>query len=319
MPLKARVLITGGGRTAFGQAATAQRRVADQCSDEVYRAGGPVTQSEAGSDDDTSHIKAAPFNGEQGGLACARMRCAALQSEGPWQTCRTMVRDPVLPTLRAATFSIVCLGLGIGAHRMMSGAAVPLWAIVFSGVSVYMLARIGSGRERGLLGIGALIGVLQLALHLLFEYAQHVSAEQAVSALAKVMVPGICRPPVATPTPRSMSPAMGAMPGMGKVVSTTIVPTAVPHMSDTGMLLAHVLAAVLSAWWLHRSEAAVHALARSAGAWVLRFIAAPLPVVRIQIRGPRIPRTESAPQRPRPQCLGGSRLVRGPPRIPSFA
>lgn len=243
-----------------------------------------------------------------------------------------MVRDPVLPALRAATFSTVCLGLGVGAHRMMSGASVPLWAVVFSTVGVYGVARIGSGRERGLLGIGALIGALQIGLHLLFDYAQRASATEAMSALAKVMIPGICRPtgiPSATGAamtggmtmPPGTSMGAGAamsMPGMNAVPGTLAGVMPPPHMSATGMILAHALAAVLSAWLLYRSEAAVHAIARSAGAWVLRFVAAPIPVVRIRIRSRLTPRIESAPQRPRPQFLRSWRLLRGPPRMVSF-
>ena len=113
----------------------------------------------------------------------------------------------------------------------------------------------------------------------------------------------------------SMPSMPGTKPGSGTLVA--VVPVA--HMSMTGMLLAHVLAAVLSAWWLYRSEAAVHALARSAGAWVLKLIMAPVPVVRMHIRNARPPRIESAPKRPRPQFLHSSRLLRGPPRIASFA
>lgn len=243
-----------------------------------------------------------------------------------------MVRDPVLPALRAATFSAVCLGLGVGAHRMMSGAAIPLWAMLFSTVSVYVLARIGSGRERGLLGIAALIGALQIGLHLLFDYAQRVSAAEAMSALAKAMIPSICRPPVvSTPMTGGMSmPASGnmamspgagmPMPGMKSAHATVAAVMPSSHMSVTGMLLAHVLAAVLSAWLLHRGEAALHALARSAGAWVLTFIAAPVPVVRLLIGyRRRRPRTESAARRPRSHFLRSSRWLRGPPRIASFA
>lgn len=240
-----------------------------------------------------------------------------------------MVRDPVLPALRAATFSAVCLGLGVGAHRMMSGAAIPLWAMLFSTVSVYALARIGSGRERGLLGIAALIGALQIGLHVLFDYAQRVSAAEAMSALAKVMIPSICRPPVvSTPMTSGMSmpggmamPPGASMPMSGGTSAHATVAAVMPgaHMSVTGMLLAHVLAAVLSAWLLHRGEAALHALARSAGAWVLTFIAAPVPVVRLLIGyRRRRPRIESAARRPRSQFLRSSRWLRGPPRIVSF-
>lgn len=235
-----------------------------------------------------------------------------------------MARDPVLPTLRAATFSAVCLGLGVGAHRMMSGAAIPMWSLLFGAVGVYVLARMGSGRERGLLGIGTLIAVLQVALHLLFNYAQRLAAAEAMSAYLakKPMTRGICAPPATgmrMPGGMWMPGAGSAAGSMGTASGIASVSFASSHLSDTGMLLAHVLAAVISAWWLHRTEAAVHALARSASAWVLRFIAPPMRVVRLRILDRCATHIEPAPQQARSLCLSSSRLLRGPPRIASFA
>jgi hypothetical protein len=213
--------------------------------------------------------------------------------------------------LRAATFSAVWLGLGVGVHRMMSGAAIPPWALLSAGVGVFAASRIGAGRERGLPGVTALVGVLQVGLYLLCDFAQRVS-DTTGSGVKTHLTPGAC-PPLAAGT---RAAGITAIPPLH--LSLAGVPAA--HMSGAGMILAHVLAAVLSACWLHRAEAAVHAIARSAEAWVLGFIiAAPVRVPRLLVRNRRRPRFESAPRRPRSQWLGSSSLLRGPPRIVSFA
>jgi hypothetical protein len=241
-----------------------------------------------------------------------------------------MARDPVLPTLRAAAFTAVCLGLGAGAHRMMSGCAIPASALVFAGVGIYALARLGTRRERSLVGIAALMGGLQIGLHLLFDYAQQPS--RLSGAKAATGAGGV--------TGAAGSGAGGSMSGMPMSGGAATTPgasaggtlrdlgggcllppahTAVIGMSGAGMLLAHVLAAVLCAWWLHQGEAAVHALARGAGAWVLYLVLAPLMhLVLVGIGERHTPRVEADRPTPRSQWLRGSRPLRGPPRILSF-
>ena len=249
-----------------------------------------------------------------------------------------MARDPVLPTLRAAVFTGVCLGLGAGAHRMMSGCAIPASAMVFAGVGVYALARLGTRRERSLVGIAALMGGLQIGLHLLFDYAQqpwHASGARAATGTA-----GVTGATSVTSATGAGSPAGGSLSGMlmsgggaaaaggsgggtprdlGGGCLLPPVHTAMIGMSGAGMLLAHVLAAVLCACWLYQGEAAVHALARSAGTWVLYFVLAPLAhLVPAGIGDRHNPRVEADRPTPRSQWLRGSRPLRGPPRVVSF-
>jgi hypothetical protein len=249
------------------------------------------------------------------------------------QTGLTMARDPVLPTLRAAVFTAVCLGLGAGAHRMMSESAIPASAMVFAGVGVYALARLGTRRERSLVGIAALMGGLQIALHLLFDYAQHpshVSGTRAASGTAGVTgATSAGSPAGGSLSGMVMSGGGGAAAGGGSGGGTLqglgggcLLPpvhTAMIGMSGAGMLLAHVLAAVLCACWLYQGEAAVHALARSAGTWVLYFVLAPLAhLVPAGIGDRHNPRVEADRPTPRSQWLRGSRPLRGPPRVVSF-
>jgi hypothetical protein len=203
-----------------------------------------------------------------------------------------MTREPVLPAVRAAMFTAVCLGLSVAAHRAMSQAAIPPWAIVLGGIGVYAPARLGSRRERGLLEITLLMGVLQIALHLLFAYAQ----DQAASAAQLSMPP---MPGMAMPRGTSMPGAGGGM-----------------RMSS-GMLLGHVLAAAVCAWWLRRGEAAVHAVVRGAAHWIVERLAAPVHVVPVAARGRVVLRVEPVALALRSQWLRTRRALRGPPAAAS--
>ncbi|WKX73511.1 PE-PGRS family protein [Streptomyces sp. XD-27] len=86
----------------------------------------------------------------------------------------------VLRALRAAVFAAVCVLLAALGHAVMSGAAVPWWAIAsalaVTGGAAWCLA----GRERGpLLVTGATVGA-QLALHTVFTLAQEAAAGRSV-------------------------------------------------------------------------------------------------------------------------------------------
>jgi hypothetical protein len=230
-----------------------------------------------------------------------------------WEDDATMTREPVLPAVRAAMFTAVCLGLSVAAHRAMSQTAIPPWAVVLGGIGVYAPARLGSRRERGLLEITLLMGVLQIALHVLFAYAQ----DQAASAAQMSMQ-------------MSTSPAqsMQSMPGMAMPAGSSMasMPGMTVSMSgagggmrmSSGMLLGHVLAAVVCAWWLRRGEAAVHAVVRGAAHWIVEHLAGPVHVVPVAARGRVVLRVEPVALALRSQWLRTRRALRGPPTAPSF-
>jgi len=216
-----------------------------------------------------------------------------------------MMREPVLPTVRAGMFTAVCLGLGVAAHRAMSEAAVPPWAVVVAGAGVYASARLGARRECGLLGIMVLMGVLQVALHLLFALAQDAAAPQ--SSAASMSMP-------AMPMPAGASMPAMSMPMHGSSMS-------VVHggmRMGAGMLLAHAVAAVICAWWLRRGEAALHALVGGAARWVARHLVVPVLVVLGFV--PDAPgfgaRLEPVVLAVRAQWLLTTRALRGPPVAP---
>jgi hypothetical protein len=208
----------------------------------------------------------------------------------------TMTREPVLPAVRSAVFTAVCLGLSVAAHRAMSQAAIPPWAIVLGGIGVYAPARLGSRRERGLLEIALLMGVLQIALHLLFAYAQD----------ARPPRPRRCRCPCRGCRCRHDDVTMAGDAGGGGM-----------RMSS-GMLLGHAVAALVCAWWLRRGEAAVHAVIRGAAHWIVEHFAGPVHVVPVAARGRVVLHVEPVALALHSQWLRTSRALRGPPLTPSF-
>jgi hypothetical protein len=234
-----------------------------------------------------------------------------------------MARDPVLPSLRAAVFTVVCLGLGAGAHRMMSDSALPASALLFAAVAIYLPVRVATRRERSLAGICALMAALQFGLHLLFDYVQRAPArpgfwqESAAGGGSGATggMAGMAMPATSTGSGAAHSAA-------GHAAGGCLLPpahTAVIGTSNAGMLLAHVLAGVLCACWLYQGEAAVHALARSATAWVLHLVVLPrLHLVLVGIAGRRDPRVDAVLPTPRAAWLRISRPLRGPPRLLSF-
>ncbi|MGI8334248.1 hypothetical protein ACRYCC_30200 [Actinomadura scrupuli] len=140
-----------------------------------------------------------------------------------------MTAKPVLRVTRSSVFAAVCVSLAIAGHATVSHAAVGPWALGFGFAAVLAVAWVLTGTERSLVTIlGGLLGG-QFALHVLFAAAQ----------------PG--------------APAMdhsGSRPDL----------MAAEHGGGTAMTLAHIGAAVVSAWWLRRGERAVWVLARRTAA-----------------------------------------------------
>lgn len=245
-----------------------------------------------------------------------------------------MRRRPVFPAARAAVFAAVCVCLAAGAHLWMSGAPIPLGAVLTGFAAVYVAARLGAGRERSLGAIVVLMGVAQTGLHLLFTAAQQAAAAQSAASsavvapaavivqLPSVPLPGTTAASAAAAAVASMG-AMPGMPGMSSGGAGTL--GAMPSMTGssmpggmqmtTGMLAAHAVAALVCAWWLRRGEAALHTLVRTAARWVRRRVALPpltaAPLVPAD--PPRLRPAVTRPVRPRPRFVGPAALKRGPP------
>ena len=216
-----------------------------------------------------------------------------------------MSRDPVLPAVRAAVFAAVCLALGAAAHRAMSQAPVPGWALATGGLGAYLPARYAAGRgERGLFGITCLMGGVQVAFHLLFSFAQAAPAAGRSAAMPGMAGSGASMPGMSMPAGMSM-PGMTGGPMHVQV--------------SGGMLAAHAVAAVVCSWWLYRGEVAVHAVVRRAAFRLRRFWpAAVAAVVPFASSPPRAPRVAPHSRALRGQWLRGALAQRGPPVSHAF-
>jgi hypothetical protein len=237
-----------------------------------------------------------------------------------------MSNAAVAPSARAAVFTAVCVALALGAHLPMAAGGVPLPVVVLGAGAVFAVARVAAGRERGLAAIGLMVGACQFGLHLGFDASTSSTPSRGSTGSVGSM---------------ASASSMHSMGSMGSMASThdplaalSMAPmgpaaaTAGPHAAaapmglSTGMALAHVLAALLAAWWLRRGEAATFACARWAGALVRAtwqalawLLAAPL--------------ADGATSRAAAPCGSGtppglrSRLIRfsvirrGPPTVPA--
>ncbi|CAL9404803.1 hypothetical protein SUDANB145_01538 [Streptomyces sp. enrichment culture] len=184
---------------------------------------------------------------------------------------------------RAAVFAAVCVVLAALGHVLMSGAAVPWWAMAGGAVGTGGAAWRLAGRERGPVAVVAFTAAAQAALHGCFTLTQGAA------------VPGM-------PATHAM-PAMHAMSSMGAGHAHVMEHGGTAAgTSSAGMLAAHLLAALLSGLWLARGERAVFRVLRAVAGW-LRAPLHPLP---------RVP---APPQRPRVRARrGGS--GRAPRRLP---
>jgi hypothetical protein len=209
---------------------------------------------------------------------------------------------PVLPWLRAAVFAAVCLALAEGAHRLMSPAPVPCAASLGALAAVFAAARAAAAREHGLPAITVLMLLVQGALHVWFDLAQSVPAAPSPAGLCAAM-PGM----------PGMDPALMCGPrggiGVGVVLHSTM-----------GMVLAHLVAALVAAFWLWRGEAGLFRLVALLLVVARCLMAAvyPAAVAVMAAPGYRPPRQPTCRAWTRlPGRLSGLRHVvvrRGPPR-----
>lgn len=238
---------------------------------------------------------------------CRRALFTLPARRGRWDDGEAMSNAPVVPVLRAAVFTAVCVGLSACAHQAMSQTPIPLWALALGSVGVYALARFGARRgERSLAEISLLMGALQVALHLLFDYAQHVQVAAASASTMTGSMPGMAMPGAALPGSSMPMPMPVSMPSSGGATQM-----------GAGMLIAHVLAALTCAWWLRRGEAAVHAVSRTTASWLVTRLAVCFFRTPAPIRRPESPLPESTTLPTATRWLRSSHALRGPPRIPS--
>ncbi|MFE3581050.1 hypothetical protein [Streptomyces vinaceus] len=171
---------------------------------------------------------------------------------------------------RAALFAAICVLLASLGHLLMSGTAVPWWAMGVAVAATGGVAWILAGRERGLLAVTCATVAVQAALHTGFALAQasvrpstgaaaptgagghahHAAHAMADGGMAAVPMPIPAPLPSQTLVPIPMSMPMSAGHGIGSV-------------SPTGMLAAHLLAALLCGLWLAYGERGAFRVLRS--------------------------------------------------------
>ncbi|MGV9878525.1 hypothetical protein [Streptomyces sp. NPDC003006] len=169
-----------------------------------------------------------------------------------------MTSGPAFRLARAAVFAAVCVVATAFGHALMSGAALPWWAVGYAFAATSAAAWWLTGRERGAPTVIGATVVAQLGLHELFGLAQGMSARPAQAG------DGMNHMNHAMPMPPPPDSATAALPH--EVMPDWL--TAVFGQSDFGMFLAHLVAALICALWLWRGEAAAFRTGRALAAAV---------------------------------------------------
>lgn len=210
-------------------------------------------------------------------------------------------------TVRAAVFAAVCVLLAALGHVLMSGGSVPWWAL---GAGVAVAGAAGwclAGRERGLPLITTVVVAAQTALHSAFSLAQPTA-------------PGTTSAGAMDSTDRHAGMAMDMSRGsMSMDVMDVASMGHTPHSmtdgatSSSGMLAAHLLAALLCGLWLAHGERAAFRILRAVAGW----LAAPLRLLFVRAVTPERPRVRvrrrGAERAPRLLLLVHAITSRGPP------
>ncbi|MGW0315941.1 hypothetical protein [Streptomyces flavidovirens] len=206
--------------------------------------------------------------------------------------------------VRAAVFAAVCVLLAALGHILMSESTVPWWALAVSTLAVGGVAWVLAGCERGLLAVSSVVVVTQGALHAGFSLVQttapaHTSAHMSPGSMAHMQV-HTGHPAMASHDPYATESMGQAMHGAGS-------------MSSTGMLAAHLLAALLCGLWLAYGERAAFRILRACAGWFVAPLHLPLrlptPPHRPRVRA----RREHPVRTPHRLLLACALTFRGPP------
>ncbi|THA76816.1 hypothetical protein [Streptomyces sp. A0592] len=217
-------------------------------------------------------------------------------------------------------FAALCVLLAAIGHILMSGAAVPWWALSVGFAAAAGAAWSLAGRERGILAVTGAAVAVQAVLHSAFSLAQSLTGPtgptgptvSAVSAgtggaegQAAVHVHHAGQPVAdALSSPTAMHMAGGGH-------EASAVPMA--FMSPAGMLIAHLLAAVLCGLWLAHGERALFRVVRAVAARLrapLSLLLRPVAPAHRPLPRVRRPRRTRAP---RQLFLVHAITSRGPP------
>ncbi|MER7053576.1 hypothetical protein [Streptomyces sp. NPDC000351] len=231
-------------------------------------------------------------------------------------------------TVRAAVFAAVCVLLALLGHTLMSTTAVP-WRAVAAGASATGAAAWWlAARERGRLAVVCAAMAAQTALHASFSLAQATARprspgdESLVRRWLDILLcgmpsdsgaeQGVMWTPVSTAGHGTH--AAHSAHGMNAVVPVDPGGHVMGDMSSTGMLAAHLVAALLCGLWLAHGERAAFRIVRSLAARLvaplrLLLVALPAPPHRPRVRA----RRAASVRAPRRLLLAHAITSRGPP------
>ncbi|WP_042167466.1 hypothetical protein [Streptomyces sp. NBRC 110035] len=170
----------------------------------------------------------------------------------------------VLRLARAGVLAAVCVVTTALGHALMSGDLLPWWAVGLAFAVTVPGAWWLTGRERGAATVvGATVGAQGL-LHLLFSLAHLLirPPDATTGGPGTEQASGMHHGAVFTHSGVAVH-HHGARSGVVETASGTPLLSAVMHGSTAGMLLTHLLAAVVCGLWLWRGEAAVHRIGRA--------------------------------------------------------
>ncbi|WP_338675020.1 hypothetical protein V1460_20025 [Streptomyces sp. SCSIO 30461] len=237
-------------------------------------------------------------------------------------------------TLRAAVFAAVCVLLAALGHTMMSADSVPEWTLAGGFLAAGVLGWCLASRERGLLSVVTVVVTVQTALHTAFSLTQSRAAAVGHTPHAAASVHQGHHPMGAGGTGQDHPGAvermaanhghgasiehagdaslLGGVADVGHSGHTHYLDVLFGDTSSLGMLVAHLLAALLAGLWLAHGERAAFRILRALAGWLtapLRLLSAlPVPPYRPRLRRRRGP---SSPSRLLP--LVYAIVSRGPP------
>ncbi|MFJ2563239.1 hypothetical protein ACIP6V_20690 [Streptomyces sp. NPDC088770] len=230
-------------------------------------------------------------------------------------------------TIRAAVFAAVCVLLATLGHVLMSDTAVPWWALAVATVVSGGTALCLAGRERGLLLVLSVAVAVQAALHVWFSYAQELSTPSTAQ------MPSMPMESMAMDGMGDGSPFMdyvGSMAHMGHAMDhmtqagSSLESLSAPHsmtgtghvmggMSTTGMLAAHLLAALMCGLWLAYGERAAFRILRAVAGWLAAPLRLPITLPAPPHRPNNHVRRSCCARTPRRLLVAHAITSRGPP------
>ncbi|WP_372348374.1 hypothetical protein [Streptomyces sp. KL116D] len=224
-------------------------------------------------------------------------------------------------TVRAAVFAAVCVLLAALGHAVMSGHAVPWWAVVLGAFFIGAVVWGPAGSERRTSTVVTLTVTAQAGLHAAFSVAQtwaDAAESRAFTGTVTDMDSMGSMPSTGSMDAMGPMDAMGSMPSMGSASSMASMGHDMGGMPSAGMVAGHLLAALLCGVWLAHGEQAAFRVLRALAGWFvapLRLVALLLPMTPHR---PRVRRRRTGTvRRPRRLLLAHAITSRGPPGHPA--